>query len=77
MGFPVAQLVKNPPQCRRPGLIPGLGRSPGEWKGYPPQYSGLENSMDDTVQSMGSVIHIHAHTYRDLRDLSILKLEIK
>ena len=29
------------------GLIPGLGRSPGEGKGYPFQYSGLENSMDD------------------------------
>ena len=28
------------------GSIPGLGRSPGEGKGYPPQYSGLENSMD-------------------------------
>ena len=27
------------------GLIPGLGRSPGEGKGYPLQYSGLENSM--------------------------------
>ena len=25
--------------------IPGLGRSPGEGKGYPLQYSGLENSM--------------------------------
>ena len=32
------------------GSIPGLGRSPGEGKGYPLQYSGLENS----VQSMGS-----------------------
>ena len=31
------------------GLIPGLGRSPGEGKGYPFQYSGLENSMDCTV----------------------------
>ena len=29
-----------------PGSIPGLGRSPGEGKGYPLQYSGLENSMD-------------------------------
>ena len=29
------------------GLIPGLGRSPGEGKDYPLQYSGLENSMDD------------------------------
>ena len=28
------------------GLIPGLGRSPGEEKGYPLQYSGLENSRD-------------------------------
>ena len=28
------------------GLIPRLGRSPGEGKGYPLQYSGLENSMD-------------------------------
>ena len=31
---------------RDPGWIPGLGRSPGEGKGYPFQYSGLENSMD-------------------------------
>ena len=28
------------------GLIPELGRSPGDEKGYPLQYSGLENSMD-------------------------------
>ena len=28
--------------------IPGLGRSPGEGKGNPPQYPGLENSMDCT-----------------------------
>ena len=28
------------------GSIPGLGRSPGEEKGYPLQYSGLENSKD-------------------------------
>ena len=27
-------------------LIPGLERSPGEGKGYPLQYSDLENSMD-------------------------------
>ena len=29
-----------------PGLIPGLGRSPGEGNGNPLQYSSLENSMD-------------------------------
>ena len=28
------------------GSIPELGRSPEEGKGYPLQYSGLENSMD-------------------------------
>ena len=28
------------------GSIPGLGRFPGEGKGYPLQYSGLENPMD-------------------------------
>ena len=28
------------------GLIPGLGRSPGEVHGNPLQYSCLENSMD-------------------------------
>jgi len=27
-------------------LILGLGRCPGEGKGYPLQYPGLENSMD-------------------------------
>ena len=28
------------------GSIPALGRSPGEGKGYPLQYSALKNSMD-------------------------------
>ena len=28
------------------GLIPGLGRPPGEGKDYPLPYSDLENSMD-------------------------------
>ena len=34
------------------GLIPGLGRSPGEGKSYPLQYSGLENSMDCIVHGV-------------------------
>ena len=41
----VAQLVKNLPAMQETGLIPGLGRSPGERKSYLLQYSGLENSM--------------------------------
>ena len=32
--------------------IPGLGRSPREGKGYPLQYSGLENSMDCVVHGV-------------------------
>ena len=32
--------------------IPGLGRSPGKGKGYPLQYSGLENSMDCIVHEV-------------------------
>ena len=34
------------------GLIPVLRRSPGEGKGYPVQYSGLENSMDYPVHGV-------------------------
>ena len=34
------------------GLIPGLGRSPKEGKGYPLQYSGLENFMDYIVHGV-------------------------
>ena len=43
----MAQMVKES-ACSTggPGLIPGLGRSPGEGNGNPLQYSCLENSMD-------------------------------
>ena len=34
------------------GLIPGSGRSPEEGKGYPVQYSGLENSVDCIVHGV-------------------------
>ena len=34
------------------GSIPGLGRSPGEGKGFPLQYSGLEKSMDYIVHGV-------------------------
>ena len=34
------------------GSIPGLGRSPGEGKGYPLQHSGLGNSMDCRVHGV-------------------------
>ena len=34
------------------GLIPRLGRSPGEGNGYPLQSFGLENSMDCIIQGV-------------------------
>ena len=53
MGFPCGSAGKES-ACNAGdlGLIPGLGRSPGEGKGYPLQYSGLENSMDCTVHEV-------------------------
>ena len=52
------------------GLIPGLGRSPGERNGYPLQYSGLEDSMDcivlgghkesDTTERLSQVRNTHS-----------------
>ena len=66
----VAQLVKNPPKMsetwvRSLGSIPGLGRSPGEGKSYPLQYSWaslvarlVKNppAMRETwVRSLGSI----------------------
>ena len=45
MGFPGGSAGKESAHnAEDQGLIPGLGRSPGEGKGYPLQYSGLENS---------------------------------
>ena len=34
------------------GSLPGLGRSPGEGKDYPLQYSDLENSKDHIVHGV-------------------------
>ena len=42
----VRSLSASAEDVRDAGSIPGLGRSPGEGKGYSLQYSGLENSMD-------------------------------
>ena len=50
MGFPGGGVVKNLPvsvgNSEYVGLIPGLGRSPGEVNGNPLQYSCLGNPMD-------------------------------
>ena len=64
----VAQLVKNLPAMWE-SWVPSLGweDSPGEGKGYPLQYSGLENSMDCIVHGVAKSqtglndFHFHFH----------------
>ena len=54
-GFPDSSVGKES-TCNAgdPSLIPELGGSPGERKGYPLQYSGLEKSMDCIVHGVQS-----------------------
>ena len=42
----VTQMVESACNAEDLGLIPGLGRSPGEGNGNPLQYSCLENPME-------------------------------
>ena len=53
MGFPDSSVSKES-ACNAGDLssISGSGRSAGEGKGYPLQYSGLENSMDCIVHGI-------------------------
>ena len=68
LGFPCGSAGKES-TCNAGdlGSIPELGRSPGEEKGYPLQYSGLENSMDCIIhgvaksQTQLSDFHFHFH----------------
>ena len=59
------------------GSIPGLGRCPGEGKGNPLQYSGLENSMDCIVhrvtksQIQLNDFHFHFHSKEDPKYLEL------
>ena len=51
MGFPCGSAGKEfACNVRDLGSTPGLGRSPGEGKGYPLQCYSLENSMDCIVR---------------------------
>ena len=67
VGFPSGSAVKNTPaSAGHVGLIPGLGRSPGEGNGNPLQYSCLESHMDrGTWQSIvcGSQSRIRLSNY--------------
>ena len=52
------------------GSIPRLGRSPGEGKGYPLQYSGLENSMDRSFIYLFYIL-IKLHYTKDLSNQAL------
>ena len=73
----MAVVVKNLPANARDlidtGLIPGLGRSPGSWRGNPLQYSCLENPMDSLGWRGGLrvIIHTVAENRTRLKQLSI------
>ena len=73
----MAELVKNLP-CNAVDLvsIPGLERSPGEGKGHPLQYSGLENSVDCIVHGVAKNLTSLSNIHFQCRYL-ILKKEKK
>ena len=55
MGFPCGPAGKES-TCNVGdlGSAPGLERAPGEGKGYPLRYSGLENSIDCIVHGVSN-----------------------
>ena len=53
----VKNLPANAGDLRDAGLIPGLGRSPGEANGNPLQCSCLENPMDRSLVGYSSLGH--------------------
>ena len=57
-------------------MIPGLGRSPGEGKGYPLQYSGLENSMDCIVLGVAKSWKRLSNFHWNARSMNQGKLEV-
>ena len=66
LGFPCGSAGKESAcDARDLGLIPGLGRSPGEEKGYSPKYSDLENSMayiiHGVAKSQTRLSNLHFH----------------
>ena len=56
MGFPGGSDSKEfACNAEDQGLTPVLGRSPGEGKSYPLQYSGLENPTDCIVHGVAEL----------------------
>ena len=65
LGFPGSSAAKESAwNVGDLGSVPELGRSLGEWKGYPLQYSCLENFM-------GCIVHGVLKSQRQLRDFHL------
>ena len=68
MGFPCGTAGKESAyNAGDLGSVPGLGRCPGEGRGYPLQYFGLENSM-------GCIVHGVAKSRTRLSDFHFTNL---
>ena len=73
MGFPSGSDGKaSAHNAGDPGLIPGLGRSPGDGNGNPLQYSCLENSMDGGA--WWATVHGVAKSQTGLSDFTSLTI---
>ena len=72
VGFPGVSASKES-SCNSGNLgsMPGLGRSPGEGKGHPIQYSDLENSKDRGAWQ--AIVHGIAKSGTRLRDFHFHK----
>ena len=79
LGFPCGSAGKES-ACNAGDLrlIPGMGRSPGKGKGYPFQYSGLENSMDCVVHGVAkSWIRLSDFNFTYITDRESIRLQVK
>ena len=69
MGFPGSDVKESTCNAGDLRLIPGSGRSPGEGKGYPLQYSALENLMDR--EAWQATVHGFEKSQTRLKRLSL------
>ena len=77
MASPVTQLVKESAcNAGHLGSIPGLGRSPGEGKGYPLQYSGLDNSHG-IAKCWTWLRDFHSHFHKLQKELGGARIQHK
>ena len=75
MGFPCDSVGKEYTcNMENLGSILGLGRSPGEGKGYPLQYSDLENSMDCIYSPWGYIKPLEENIGRTLFNINHNKI---